>query len=251
MKHLLLLLSTISFAQQSVRVTYESKKTMSAEVIAQLPADTRDDIVKHFTSPVILELTHNGERSIVKNETSKAVNIPSNTTDTSTKQNLGTIVKASNSRVFKDFLNNCTYSLYVIKDSEYYIKELPKEKNKLIFDQKVMMIDGYNCKSAMEVTALNDTIQYWYTQDIPIFDGPKQMTNIPGLILRYQLKSHTITATKIEFFDKKLVIEGMNKRIPIISLDEYNILSAKSKEPTTTDDGRGIKTTTETTTIKF
>lgn len=251
MKYFLLFLSTIAFSQQSVRVSYESKKTISPEIAAQLPADTRDELIKYFTNPVQLTLINNGEMSLVSNEVSKDYTIISNKVDTPTEQDRGTTIKSNKIRVFKDFSDNCTYTLYVIKDEEYYLKELPKEKSKLIFDKKLMMIDGYNCKSAMELTTLNDTIQYWYTQDIPILDGPKHMTNIPGLILRYQLKTHTITATKIEFFDKKLVIEGLNKKIPIISLDEYNALKAKSKDATKTDNGKGMKTTTETTTIKF
>jgi GLPGLI family protein len=50
-----------------------------------------------------------------------------------------------------------------------------------------------------------DTIQYWYTQDIAVIDGPITPIDIPGLVLSIE-SNKVVYATKIEFFDYKLPI---------------------------------------------
>jgi hypothetical protein len=76
------------------------------------------------------------------------------------------------------------------------------------------------------------------------------MNKAPGLVLRYETKKGVIYATKIEFFDKKLVVEPLHKKINILSEDEFARLKKElSKSKTYTDD-KGVTHSVETRTYK-
>jgi GLPGLI family protein len=251
MKYFLILLSVFSYGQQTVKVLYEVKKNISAEFIAQLPLEIRAGLAEQLKKPDFKELINNGEFSIVKSLPAKDIVLKSEIPDTATEKYSGISTKAPKSFIFKDFTANNCFTEYTISGKTVYVKDDVVEKSRLIFDNKTLMIDNYKCKSAKCAFTEKDTVQYWYTQDIPIIDGPLQMSNVPGLILRIESKGFTATAIKIEFFDKKLVVEGLNKKYPIISSEEYNKLRAKSVETITTDDGNGTKMTKGTKSIKF
>lgn len=56
------------------------------------------------------------------------------------------------------------------------------EKTKWNFINETKKIQGYNCKKAIGKYN-NKIITVWYTEDIPISDGPYTFKNLPGLVL--------------------------------------------------------------------
>ena len=120
----------------------------------------------------------------------------------------------------------------------------------IIYDKRTKVIDGYTCLSAFTVSAKNDTIQYWYTQKIPIIDGPFTMTAIPGLVLCTESKKKVIYVTKIEFFDKKLVIDGVNKNTSFVTELELKNKIEESRKPKSFTDEFGKKLESNTVIIK-
>lgn len=247
----LFLFTNICSSQKSIKVSYESKKIISNEAAAQIPADLRENLIAFLTKPVVLELVNNGNSSIVKNIPNKDINIPSNTLKTSTQEDRGTIIKPFVTWILKDFNIKTNFRKSAIKETEYYITSDFDKKKKIIFDDKTLKIDGYNCRSALEINEINDTIQHWFTQEIPVIDGPKEFLNIPGLILRSESKNEQIYAIKIEFFDIKIIIEELTKNIKVVSSEDFKILRDESKKATNYTDDKGVKHSTETQNIKL
>jgi hypothetical protein len=64
----------------------------------------------------------------------------------------------------------------------------------------------------LSVSSTNDTIQYWYTQKFLLLTAFYNEYN-PWFGLSIESKKKLVYVTKIEFFDKKLEIETINKSI--------------------------------------
>jgi GLPGLI family protein len=244
MKPYLLFLSLIipilSVAQKTIKVSYEQKFIYNDSFFNQLPEDSREELKSFMTAPTYFELTNNGDLSLYESVNTKEKVIASKEKSTPTDQNLGMILKPFKVWYLKDFKREISTNSTSVSDKEYFV-EAPFEKEELHYDSKTKIIDGYNCLSAYALKSNKDTIQYWYTQDIAVIDGPITPIDIPGLVLSIESNKKVVYATKIEFFDYKLPIATVPNDAIFISKKELDILEAKDLEPKSYVDEAGAK----------
>ncbi len=245
---LLLACNTIN-AQKSIRITYEQKNFYSDAFFNQVPGGVSEEFKAAFRKPKVFELTHNGDYSLFKNIVEKEIVIPSTEANTATSIDKGTVIKPYYVWILKDFTKQSTIKGTIVEDQEYYVEQ-PFIVEDLKYDKRTKVIDGYTSMSAYIVSATNDTIQYWYTQEIPIIDGPFLMSAIPGLVLSMESKKKVVYVTKIEFYDKKLVIDGINKKTHFISEVELQHKIRESEKPKSYTDEFGGKHESNTLIIK-
>lgn len=240
MKNIVIFLLAINsvFAQQSIKVSYEQVNFYSANFFDVFPLHEREAIKKQFTTPRVLQLTNNGEFSIYESMKSQELLLPSIEKNTETEINRGTSVQIPQIWLFKDFNLKKNYRKVNFKETEFYVENL-FPTNELIHSSDTKIIGNYKCKLAYS-TNNNDTIKYWYTDEIPIIDGPFVMNITPGLLLMYETKKGVIYATKVEFFDKKLIITGLDKRISVIDEENYKNLKKESLAAESYTDEKGV-----------
>ena len=246
---ILLICPVFLLAQKSVKITYEQKIIYSDAFFYQIPAGSRESFRTILAKPSYFELLNNGDYSLFKSINLKEEVIPSTEISTKTAINQGTIFTPFKVFILKDFSNEISTECALVKDKEYYIQS-PFIKENLFNDKKIKAIDGYMCKSAYTLTTANDTIRYWYTQDIPVIDGPFSMHDIPGLILSVESKNKIVYATKIEFFDKKLVLDTVSKNAEFITKEQLGIKRADALKPQSYTDEFGAKHETNSIHIK-
>lgn len=227
-------------AQKSVKITFEQKIFYSDAFFNQVPGGANEEFKAAFRKPKIFELTHNGDYSLFNSTAEKETVIASNDVNTTTSINKGIFIKPYNVWILKDFTKQSFIKSTEVDGQEFYVEQ-PFLLAKLNYDKKTKIIDGYSCLSAFTVSATNDTIQYWYTQEIPIIDGPFSMTAIPGLVLSTESRKKVVYVTKIEFFDKKLVIDGVNKKTPFITEIELQNKIEESRKPKSSTNEFGEK----------
>jgi GLPGLI family protein len=247
MKHIILLFAftffNVSYAQKSIKVSYEQRILYSDSFFNQLPEQDREEFRVVLSKPNRFELTNNGDFSLFKSLDLKEEVIASKEVNTATSINKGTSIKPFKVWVLKDFTKQSNVSCTEVEDKEYYV-EKPFSVEELKYDKKVKVIDGYTCMSAFSVSSTNDTIQYWYTQEIPVIDGPFIMNTIPGLILSIESKKKLVYVTKIEFFDKKLEIETINKKVSfVIEADLVKLKNEALKSKSYTEENGGKHST--------
>lgn len=245
----LLVFYNSSNAQQSVKITYEQKIFYSDSFFSQIPGGASEEFKAAFRKPKTFELINNGDNSLFQSTIEKEIVIPSTEANSETSINKGTFIKPFNVWILKDFTKQSIIKSTTVEDQEYYVEQ-PFMVEDIIYDKRSKVIDGYTCLSAFTVSAKNDTIQYWYTQKIPIIDGPFTMTAIPGLVLCTESKKKVIYVTKIEFFDKKLVIDGVNKNTSFVTELELKNKIEESRKPKSFTDEFGKKLESNTVIIK-
>jgi GLPGLI family protein len=235
-----------SVAQQSIKVTYEEVNIYPNNFFDVFQEHERETIKNEFTAPRIFELINNGDFSIYESKKVMKKTILSNIPSTKDDINQGTIVKSLKIWILKDYNTQKSITKSKIDEKEYYTqRSFPDEE--YIYTNKEKVIDNYKCKMAYHLPKLKptDTIKYWYTQELPVFDGPYYTSKIPGLVLRYERKQRVIYATKIEFFDKKFLIDELDRKITLISEIEYKKLKEEALKPKKYTDENGAIHTRE------
>jgi GLPGLI family protein len=253
MKHYLLFFTvfffTVMFGQKSVKISYEQKFLYSDTFFNQFPEGDREGYKTFFSKPTSFELINNGDFSLFKGVNLKEEIIPSKEVSTATSINRGTMIKPFKVWILKDFTKQSSVSSTKVNDKEYYTEQ-PFSIEELKYDKRLKVIDGYTCMSAYSISATNDTIQYWYTQEIPIVDGPFLMNAIPGLVLSMESKKRVVYVTKIDFFDKKLELDTIDKKISFVTLADLAIMKEEALKPKSYVDEFGAKHSTNSVQIK-
>lgn len=93
---------------------------------------------------------------------------------------------------YKDFTKKVTYVTGGMIGDVAIKETFPK----WIYQKDTSNILGYDCQKALLIEK-GDTLEAWYTLDIPIFDGPEHYAGLPGLILKYETNRKTVTATDV------------------------------------------------------
>ncbi|SHN77800.1 GLPGLI family protein [Flavobacterium fryxellicola] len=241
--------SNFIFSQKSVKIIYEQKFIRSDSFFNQIPEKDRESLKEIMNKAEVHVLMCNENASLYKNADLKEVVIPGKGLVAPNTIDQGLVFKPYKNWLFKDYSNNAVIELKKVDENEYYIKR-PFRKEEFIFDEKKKIIEGFNCKSAFLVKPNNDTIQYWYTQDIPVLDGPVDDINLPGLILSIESKKKMIYAIRIEFSDTEYPLDKLKKSIPFITEVEYEQYKSDALKPKSYQDASGNKHETKSVIIK-
>ena len=239
----------IIFAQKSVKIEYEQKMLYSESFFNQVPELHREGLKKIALKPEKLVLSCNEDYSLFKNENLKEETVKGKGLIAPKTIDAGLVFKPYKNWVLKDYSQKTATVIKTVADKEFYIKK-PFEKGEFIFSGKEKVIEGFNCKLAYLIKGQNDTIQYWYTQDIPVIDGPETNISLPGLVLSIESKKKLVYATKIEFFDKPLDLDKIDKNIPFVTIEEYEKQRLEALKPKSFIDATGNKQESHSVTIK-
>lgn len=229
--------------QNSVKVEYIQQNYFPADYFEKIPAEFREQSRTNMIAPSKKYLVNNGNFSICTNEDKNLNDIPEQiflNSQSMAFSEKGAMIPRN--WVLKDFNKGCNYELKNLGGKEYIVKDTVSE-TKFTFSNKTKLIDKYKCKLAYVLSKknVNDTIKYWYTQEIPIIDGPFQMLDIPGLILGYEAKFKTIYVTKISFSNAKEQFFNVSKLPKVYSKKEFIDLKTKFSKSNEYIDEKGNK----------
>lgn len=188
---------------------------------------TETELSKKASKPMTYSYLFSGNKSI-----QHLISIEKSSIDTTYIEKYG-IKHESTSSVsrptsltrFKDFNLN-KFKVVVTQDkNDINIKEsLPVFNWKLNSETKT--INGYTCKKATtKNTAFNSnqSIVAWYTEDIPINDGPMHYSGLPGFIIQIQISDLSVlTFDKLVFNKENTSIEEPNNTAKEMSFNDYS-----------------------------
>lgn len=106
---------------------------------------------------------------------------------------------------------------------EEFYGYLEPKFSKIEYKEDILTIDNYVCK-LVEVSLESDPThinKIWYTEAIPIAAGPFSFNNFPGLVLRVEAPTYTLTATKISNNINDNEVEKMNSKLKVYRNNDY------------------------------
>jgi len=136
----------------------------------------------------------------------------------------------SNNQTYRNSNTNAFIEQQDFMSKTFLIKGKPKElKWKMTGEMKVIM--NYPCLKAVYEDS-TETLEAWFTTEIPVALGPEKYGNLPGMILELTSKKNkkTLTAINIEFkeIDETQVSEP--KEGKEVTREEYQKIVRKKME---------------------
>jgi len=101
------------------------------------------------------------------------------------------------SNYFKDFENDEMINQRFLRGETYLIKEDLGQFNWEI-GSEIVDIGGYSCRQATIASKNGNVTRAWFTDDIPIPDGPSIYHGLPGLILKVEVGNMEIAASTVQ-----------------------------------------------------
>ncbi|MBF0596777.1 GLPGLI family protein [Faecalibacter rhinopitheci] len=225
----LLFITSFVFAQtESIRATYTAEFIFDYEQSKDLfPKDLQPVFKSLIDKGIFLDfiLESNNQLSVFRAE-SKI-----NNAQDQSNMIVQELLTSEQNPLFKDFSKNEYYKQYDINVKTFLVKDqIPNLKWQLTKEKST--INGYNATKAIGEDIEGNEFVAWYSTDVKYKDGPHNFANLPGLILKTEIKTPFFTTIftlkNLEILDKPLKItlpqkgkivtfEEMRKEIGIIN----------------------------------
>jgi GLPGLI family protein len=214
------------FAQTIEVKYYENLKVRDSAQYKKLPKNFQIDYQPNTFS---YKLITNGKSSLfqndvfnieIKNEVNEIREVnEAGDTIVSVYQSGGIDLKDKKRYSFKDFKNNKQYEQRFYDETLSIVDTISVFKWKVLNESKLIL--GYKCKKAV-TTYYGIDIYAWFTEEVPISDGPSIYSGLPGLILKIENAYFEIVA-----YDVKIKKEAFVENPPIFKGKVYSYKTLK------------------------
>ncbi|MDA3906411.1 MAG: GLPGLI family protein [Bacteroidales bacterium] len=138
---------------------------------------------------------------------------------------------AADDKVYLNFTDNIKIEQKEFMSRVFLIEGEPAKDNWKLTGKQKMILD-YPCMQASQITE-KDTILAWFAPSIPVFTGPANYVNLPGLVLEVDINNgkRMIIAQKIDLkqIDDELIAKP--KKGKKVTREEFQkIVDEKTKE---------------------
>lgn len=140
----------------------------------------------------------------------------------------GKISKPKDAFIYKDFAKNYLRIQQTLGDETSAIKDTipvyPWE-----FHDETKEILGYTCQKATTIkyiVGVKQNITAWYTEDIPVNDGPSDFNGLPGMILELHRDDRSFSRFEsIQFLaPNNTALQEPNDTVPALTYRRYNMI---------------------------
>lgn len=222
-KLILFILPFWLFAQNGIKVEYEVKQEFDKSKLKKLSAKSLEILQNSESKRYYYELFVNKDNSnLVKierinNEQVKGAAISS--------------LSITGTNIYKDFVTNELYEqndmkpkLFVKDSIQHFPWVLSKEESTIL---------GYKVRKAT-YTNPTQSVEAWYTSELPFRDGPSRFNGLPGLILQVSFKlpfvsdmdtNVSFTAIDVKPYEGKIELPNKSKKV---TKDEFEKEMEKS-----------------------
>ncbi|WP_157998027.1 GLPGLI family protein [Bizionia argentinensis] len=148
-----------------------------------------------------------------------------------TQETTKALIKSNKIIYFKNFetniyrLENSRKNRYLVTENTSIKDEIPNYEWVLATD--TLTVAGYACKKATTERVLFGRKQHitaWYSDDIPINDGPMAFNGLPGLILQIEIdENNIIKFEKLKFLKEDTEIIEPKNEVPFLSINQYQL----------------------------
>lgn len=121
---------------------------------------------------------------------------------------------------YKNLKNNQIIKEYNIRNSDFSAKDKLTDYEWTITNETAV-INGYKCKKATTKKAFVPTTA-WFTEEIPINDGPFEFWGLPGLIIKVELGGYsTIALETLKITKETSEIKEPQNKSTQVTLDNF------------------------------
>uniref|UniRef100_UPI004049D4ED GLPGLI family protein n=1 Tax=Flavobacterium sp. TaxID=239 RepID=UPI004049D4ED len=233
-KILFLILISFNCYAQTIEVKYyENLKVRDSAQFKKLPKNFQIDYKPNTFS---YKLITDGKASLfqndvfnieIKDEVNEVREVnEAGDTIVSVYQSSGIDLKDKKRYSFKDFKNNKQYEQRFYDETLSIVDSITFFSWRYLNESKIIL--GYKCKKAVAKFYGID-VYAWFTEEIPISDGPSIFSGLPGLILKiedayFEIIAFEVNIKKEPFTEKPPVFKGKVFTYKMLKeyIDNYN-----------------------------
>lgn len=207
---------------KGLKVVYEESLNIPQEIIDNLPPEVKNQAIELINSPVKYNLLYDGKSASYKIETETSKSRSGNGSKPDSRNSISLTEKST----YKNYDENLSIIKTSINNTTYLINEKLDKKDWEITEE-YKKIGKYACKKAISKNE-NGNIVAYFTDEIPISEGPSIYGDLPGLIIYLEAADRNYKAVQIEFADN-VTVNSFTNGITISRL-EYEKLVVKHKD---------------------
>jgi len=207
---------------KGLKVVYEESLNIPQEIIDNLPPEVKNQAIELINSPVKYNLLYDGKSASYKIDTETSKSRSGNGSKSDSRNSISLTEKST----YKNYDENLSIIKTSINNTTYLINEKLDKKDWEITEE-YKKIGKYACKKAISKNE-NGNIVAYFTDEIPISEGPSIYGDLPGLIIYLEAADRNYKAVQIEFADN-VTVNSFTNGITISRL-EYEKLVVKHKD---------------------
>lgn len=206
---------------QSYKVVYEKNVSFSGNQGSDLPDDIRAKM-KNVT--ILYSLYINSNQSLFTSGESFLGS--SSSENGAEKSTTSYTMRGAKYNLYKNLKNNSFYLETELEKKDCNVADTLPDMAWKITDETDTVL-GYTVKKAIGQDKGKEVV-VWYTEQIPVKDGPMFYRGVSGLVLKAQIGKTIYTATKIEKAQKEKIHFPTSK--DVMTLEEYSTRKAEEQK---------------------
>lgn len=211
------------------RLIYNESLKIPKEALDDMPPNVKAEFMKMINQEIHYSLSINQNESkyeMIK-EHIRFKEFSSEKEGEESKTTTKTNIKIEGIEIYKNFNTNKFLKKQSMGSKTYLISDELENLNWILKTEK-QKIGNFNCKKAILETNEGITIA-WYTDEIPISEGPSMYYGLPGLIIKIEASDRNYELIKFEKINEPLEIIKPKNGISINSLDFKKITNNTKK----------------------
>jgi GLPGLI family protein len=220
------MMAAINISAQSYTVEYEERANIENQLKHVTDPETRKQVSEYLSKPITFYLYYyNGESIYIKERPKQDSTEELSVRDDKEKR---IEIGKNNGGIYKNHsTQEYLHEAEILGRRLLVVDKLEKHDWQLVAEQK--KIGSYVCKKAT-ATINGEAIVAWYTEDMPLQEGPRDFCGLPGLVIEVHAEKKSYHAIKVTENKGQMAITKPS-RGTVVTKKEYNkILEDKMNE---------------------
>jgi len=201
---------------QSYTIEYEERANIENQLKNVTDPETRKRVSAYLSKPTTFYLYYTNGESIYVQEKGKMDSLEELSLKEGKTKRME--IGKSNGGIYKNHkTNEYLHDANVLGREFLIVDKLEKYDWELLDEQK--KIGGYDCKKA-RAKVNNEEVIAWYSEEVPLQEGPRDYYGLPGLIFEVTAEKKTYHAIKIIDTKTKLNITKPTEGT-VVTKNEY------------------------------
>lgn len=211
------------------RLIYNESLKIPKEALDDMPPNVKAEFIKMINQEIhySLSIIQNESKYEMIKEHIRFKEFSSEKEGEDSKTTKKTNIKIEGIEIYKNFSTNNFLKKQSMGSKTYLISDELENLNWILKTEK-QKIGNFNCKKAILKTDEGITIA-WYTDEIPLNEGPSMYYGLPGLIIKIEASDRNYELIKFEKINEPLEIIKPKNGISINSLDFKKITNNTKK----------------------
>lgn len=219
----LLAIAATNSNAQSYTIEYEERANIENQLKHVTDPETRKRVGAYLSKPTTYYLYYTNGESLYMQQREKMDSASELSVRDDKEKRI--VIGKNNGGIYKNYKTNEYLHEADVLGKQLLVKDKLEKYNWQLLDE-TKKIGSYNCKKAT-ASINNEAVTAWYTEDVPLQEGPRDYYGLPGLVIEVIAEKKTYHAIKIIDSKAQISITKPSKGSVVTKKEYVKILDEK------------------------